>query len=152
MNRRMKQAILAALVLTFASPIVTLPAQAQSVYGQRNRVDSQRTLRMVERLETNTDQFKSTLDRALDDSRLNGSNREDNINQYVRDFERATDSLKDQVNDGDRAARAVREVVNRASRIDNIVQRRRLGQDAQRSWAVVRRDVSSLASLYGTRY
>src|SRR5215510_12302637 len=50
---------------------------------------------VIRNLETDTDTFKKSLDRALDHSALDGTNYEDEINNYVKEFEHATDKLKD---------------------------------------------------------
>jgi CHASE3 domain sensor protein len=78
---------------------------------------------------------------------LNGSNREDNINQFVRDFEQATDHLRDRFDKGQRITADVQEVLNRASRIDNFMRRRRLGNNVESEWVSLRQDLNELARL-----
>ncbi len=105
------------------------------------------TQQILNRIEDRTDRFRDSLDSALDDSRLNGSNREDNINQFVRDFEQATDRLRDRFDRGQRITADVQEVLNRASRIDNLMRRRRLGSNVEREWVSLRQDLNELARI-----
>ncbi len=58
------------------------------------RVNDGQVQYLLNRIEQRTDVFKRTLDTALDRSRLDGSDSEDMINDYVTDFENATDELK----------------------------------------------------------
>lgn len=46
---------------------------------------------IIRDLETDTDRFKGSLDHALDRSSINSGRAEDEINDYVRKFEEATD-------------------------------------------------------------
>ena len=54
---------------------------------------------IIRNLETDTDTFKRSLDRALDHSPLAGTRSEDEINEYVKQFEQASDKLKDKAED-----------------------------------------------------
>lgn len=117
----------------------------QQVY----RVNEREVKNLVKRIENGADRFKRSLDRALDRSRLDGTNREDNINQYVRDFEEATNRLRDRVNDNNRAeANDAQEVLNRAQVIDGFMRRQRLDSRAENDWTRLRGDLDSLARLY----
>ena len=81
--------VLAALV-GFGS-IRELQAQTQRAYRYNDNYMRQ----LLNRLETRTDRFSNLVPNALDNSRIDGTQREDNINQLVTDFEHATDQLKD---------------------------------------------------------
>ncbi|MBD1835627.1 hypothetical protein H6F61_23805 [Cyanobacteria bacterium FACHB-472] len=141
MLNRFKPVLLTALLVAIASPtIIPQQVQAQSLdrryYGQIEQ--------LLERIETRTDSFRRIVDGALDRSRMDGSSREDNINEYIRNFEQATNRLRDRYNRRQVASNDVREVLNRAARIDEFMQRRRLGGEAEREWASLRRDLAQL--------
>jgi ABC-type transporter Mla subunit MlaD len=78
---------------------------------------------------------------------LNDSNREDNINQFVRDFEEATKGLRDRFDRGQRISDNVQEVLNQASRIDSFIRRQRLSTSVEREWVSLRQDLNELARL-----
>lgn len=141
MLNRFKPVLLTALLVAIASPtIIPQQVQAQSLdrryYGQIEQ--------LLERIETRTDSFRRIVDGVLDRSRMDGSSREDNINEYIRNFEQATNRLRDRYNRRQVASSDVREVLNRAAKIDEFMQRRRLGGDAEREWASLRRDLAQL--------
>ena len=107
---------------------------------------------IIRQLETDTDSFKSSLDRALDHSPLNGSRTEDEINGYVKNFEEATDRLRDRAEDRDYAPGLAREVLSRGRAINNFMTTHRLGKDAETDWARVRSNLNRLAAAYNLRW
>jgi hypothetical protein len=133
--------ILAVLTLTCLM-LSTGNAVAQRPWYRGNVRD------IIRDLETDTDHFKSSLDHALDRSRLNGSRREDEINEYVKKFEEATDRLRERAEDHQDAPGLAREVLNRARSINGFMRSRRLGGDAESDWARVRNDLNRLANAY----
>lgn len=142
MLNRMRYAMMMALILALAS--IGMTAQAQY------RTNDRQVRQLIRRIEDRTDRFRSSLNSALDRSRLDGTNREDNINQFVNDFEQATNRLRDNFNSRQSTTSDVQEVLNRASRIDRFMQRQgsRLDATAQNDWIALRSDLSTLASYY----
>ena len=102
----------------------------------------------IRQLESDTDQFKSSLDSALDRSSLNGSRAEDEINDYVKKFEEATDRLRDKAEDREYAPNAAREVLSRGRAINNFMRSNRLGGRAESDWVRVRSNLNRLANSY----
>lgn len=123
-----------------------LGADSLQAQWRRSRYDTNdgQMQQLLDSIERRTDRFRSSLDSELDNSRLNGSRREDNINQFVRDFEQATSRLRDRFNKRESVDDDVREVLNRASRIDNFLRRRRLGGGVESDWARLSQDLSTL--------
>lgn len=134
-------AILTAAVLTFVI-LSTGSTLAQKPWYRGNVRD------IIRDLETDTDHFKSSLDNALDHSRLNGSRAEDEINEHVKRFEEATDRLRDRSEDRQYAPNLAREVLNRGRSINQFMIRHRLGGRAESDWAKVRSDLNRLANSY----
>ena len=118
-----------------------LPAQRTSVVRTNVR-------QIIRNLETDTDTFKSSLDRALDHSPLDGTRSEDEINEYVKQFEHATDRLKDKAEDQKYAPNLAREVLVRGRSINAFIRKHQLGHDANNDWARVRDDLTLLAHGY----
>lgn len=89
-------------------------------------------------------------------ARSNGTNREDNINQQVKELENAIDRLR---NDFDRAQTwaetrsQVQRVMNEADEVNAIVRRGRWrrGGVVKSEWALVRSDLNKLAAVYNLR-
>ncbi|MBD2179680.1 hypothetical protein H6S82_13390 [Planktothrix sp. FACHB-1355] len=140
---KIKRVLLIALVIAGTSIGISSEAQAQRF----PRRDNGQVEQILSRIESNTDRFQDSLDDALDRSRLNGTNQEDEINRYVKDFERATDRLLDRYDRGQNVTSDLRSVLSSASRIDNFLQRRRLGPRVERDWSTVRRSVNDLEGI-----
>ena len=103
---------------------------------------------IIRNLETDTDTFKRSLDRALDHSPLDGTRSEDEINEYVKQFEHATDKLKDKAEDQKYAPNLAREVLLRGRSINSFMRKHQLGQDPNNDWARVRNDLTLLSHGY----
>ncbi|HXG64048.1 MAG TPA: hypothetical protein VNO70_03010 [Blastocatellia bacterium] len=151
MIRNMKNAWLAALAVF---QVVMLSSAGFSALAQQRayRVSDQQVETVLRRIETRTDAFRSSLMSALDQSRLDTTRREDNINQFVADFEAATDRLRDRFDNRQSVAADVRDVLDRAAYIDDFMQRHRLAYRAEQDWNLVRSDLNLLANYYNVTW
>ena len=140
----MRHSVALAIVFAFTSLGMTVAAQ-QRPY----RLSDQQVKDLLSRIEQDTDTFRPNLDRALARSRIDGNRKEDNINQFVKDFEQATDRLRDRVNDRRSGAADVEDVLRRASFIDSFLLRNQLNTRAEPAWQNLRRDLDDLARAYG---
>lgn len=139
----MKHSFYAAMVMMMLAAFgVTTQAQRQP-----SRVSDQQVQNVLRRLETDTDRYRESLDEGLDRSRYDGSRTEDDIVSFVRNFEEATDRLKDRFNNRRSVAGDVEEVLERAAVIDDFMRRNRLTARAERDWRIVRQDLNQLARL-----
>ena len=116
--------------------------------AQRTTVVRTNVREIIRNLETDTDTFKRSLDRALDHSPLDGTHSEDEINEYVQQFEHATDKLKDKAEDQKYAPNLAREVLIRGRSINTFMRKHQLSQDANNDWTKVRDDLTLLAHGY----
>lgn len=127
--------------------ILLVVFQAPATQGQQLRTTAT-TKQLVSRLETNTDRFSTSVDAALDRSRLDDSHLEDQFNALVDEFELATDDLKDQIDRDMVIAADVREVLRRALSLDMFMRRHTLTPAAQANWTQVKKDLEQLAGSY----
>jgi hypothetical protein len=102
----------------------------------------------VRSLESNTDKFAESLNKALDASKLDGTKTQDQINGFVDQFEEATDKLEQSVEDQKLAPGAYKVVVKRAKVINKFMLKNKLGPEAEADWAKVRNDINSLGKSY----
>jgi DNA repair ATPase RecN len=102
----------------------------------------------VRSLESHTDKFAESLNKALDASKLDGTKVQDQINGFVDQFEEATDKLEQGVEDKNLAPGAYKEVVKRAKVINKAMLKYKLGPEAEADWALVRNDINSLGKSY----
>ena len=136
-------------ILIALSTIVTLCLIQNSQAQRASRINVREIIRQ---LETDTDRFKPSLDSALDDSQLNGTKAEDEINEYVKRFEEATDRLRGRAEDREAAPGVAREVLTRARYINTFMRSHRLSARAVADWATVRNDLNRLAIAYNIRW
>lgn len=129
-------------LIVLAVGTVSVTASAQRPWYRGN------VREIIRQLESDTDRFKGSLDRSLDDSHLNGTRAEDEINRYVKEFEEATDRLRDRAEDRDFAPGAAREVLARGRSINVFMRTNRLRGGAEADWARVRNDLNRLANGY----
>src|SRR6478672_6358383 len=81
-------------ILCVCSALIFTTANAQ-VIGQPYRINDKEVEKIIRRVEQQSDRFKSSLDSALDKSRFNGTNREDDINSSIKAFYEQTKRLRD---------------------------------------------------------
>lgn len=127
---------------------VSIPVQAAGPGGYtKAQVD-----RIIKRVETRSDAFVGAFDRALDNSPLNGSNREDYLNKRAKDLEKALDELR---RDFDRRdlwienRDEVRRCLNIATDINVAMKNRHLGPGVELQWKLLRIELNALAKAYG---
>lgn len=131
-------------VLCVCSAILVATVEAQQPY----RINDKEVEKILKRIEQQSDRFKSSLDSALDKSRLNGTNREDDINSFVKDYYEQTKRLRDRFDHKHSASTDVSAVLEKAARIDDFMQRNRLSSRAQDDWSKLKTNLDELGSAY----
>lgn len=120
-----------------------------------NRYDS-RTLRdAARRLDDRSGDFQRHLDTALDRSRIDGTRREDRINEIASEFRNAASALRNSVGDGrniNRSSDEARRVLQLGSRIDQFIGRQRLNNRAESDWSQIRQDLRVIADIFGFNF
>ncbi len=142
--------VLVVLVAVLGTLVVTTnEANAQRRARAASRYQIDQTIR---RVETNADRFVAALNDSLDNSRLEDTNAEDNLNGRARALGDATDKLRREFDRGDSLQenrRYVRDCLVIASRMDRTMRARRFGRQTEGIWVVVRNDLNALARYYG---
>jgi hypothetical protein len=132
------------MVLAIASPSF---AQLRGRGYTRVSVD-----RLIRQAENRSDQFVAMFDRALDRSRLEGSIREDRLNERALQLERELNAVRLEFN-RTRNHYSIRSHVanalNAAQSINTVMRNRRLYPVAERQWLLLRADLNRLAAVYG---
>ncbi len=120
--------------------------------GLPYRVGDAQLRQLIRRIETRTDTFRASVDTALDRSRYDGTRAENNVNQFIRDFEAATDALRNRFNSRNSATGDVENVLRRAAFIDEFMRRNNLTRRAEDTWSLLRTDLNELASSYSVAW
>lgn len=125
--------------------------QMTAAYGQQLRTTAA-TKQIISSLETNTDRLTKTVDAALDRSRLDDSDLEDQFNALVDELELAADRLEDRMDDDFVIASDVREVLRRGLRLDMFMKHHALTPAAQTNWNQVKSNLEQLARAYSINW
>jgi hypothetical protein len=106
---------------------------------------------IITRVENRSDDFVRNFDAALDRSGLDGTRREDTLNDRARRLERSLDELRREF-DRKESYLATRPEVSRtlniAAEINQVMRRRRMGAETERQWTLLRVELNTLADVY----
>ena len=151
MGKNVSRVIMAAVAL-FMVAGASISAEAQRTRGIRVRGYTKAHVeQLIRRVENQTDRFVRSFDRSLDQSRADGTLREDTLNQRARDLENAVDVLRQEFDRTDRyqdTRSQVSGVLNVAEDINRAVRRRSLRGNTERLWSRVRAELNELAAVY----
>ena len=105
------------------------------------------------RLDRLAKDFERDVDRALDRSRANGSNREDRVNDEVHQFRRAAGDFKSRVGNGrdlNRSSNEARRLLQEAQDVDRLA--RRLDGRTSSTWSQIQQELRYISNVYGFGY
>ena len=146
MKRTTTIILMTLMVTSLAVPSLFAQGRARGRHFSKVEVE-----RIIKRVETRSDEFKDAIDKNLDNSRLDGSKKEDNINEQVKQFERVLDDLRGDFDKNDQW-RAVRDdvgdVLRQADEVGRIVKNNRFNAKVETGWLALRRDLNTLAGVY----
>lgn len=151
---------LGSLLVTFASGCLIFVGLSATGFAQGTHQGNYYTKadveRIIKRVEERSDAFRKVVDHVLDRSALDGTNREDNINQQVKELENAIDTLRkdfDRAQTWEETRGQVEKVLNESDEVNAIVRRgrSRRGSPVKNEWALVRNDLNRLFGIYNLR-
>ena len=163
----MRKNTLAFSILAAAILALSLPVAAAAQWGGRDRYpdnrnngrygryDDREVRDSAQRLERLAKDFERDMDRALDRSRVNGTNREDRINEEVHQFRRAAGDFKSRVGNGrdlNRSADAARRVVDEAQQVNRMARPRWFDNRLASEWSAIEQELRFISDVYGFRY
>ncbi len=136
------------LACSLAALFAFVPSAGAQVEGQPYRISDREVTRLLDRIKSKTNTFRSSLKKALNKSRRDRTQREDNINDFVKAFEEETKRLDDRFDHHKSAVADVDSVLQRAARINTFMTLHPLDARAQGDWATLRADLGLLADAY----
>ncbi len=116
------------------------------------RLNDKEVKKLMAQLKKDTGRFRKSFDSSLDRSRLNGTNREDDINHFLKNYEDATERLYSRFKDNKSVGADVEAVLDGAAELDRFMTRRLASERAERDWAAVRDDLRRLADAYNVSW
>lgn len=102
---------------------------------------------MIKNLKNKTNRFEKQVDRDLDRSRYDGTNREDQFMDLVERFDDAVDDLS--TGNNRQNASEVQRVLQIGSQIDRQMSRLRLSGQSVQLWNAIEYDLNNLSNAYG---
>jgi len=116
------------------------------------RLNDKEVKKLMAQLKKDTGRFRKSFDSSLDRSRLNGTNREDDINHFLKNYEDLTERLYSRFKDNKSVGADVEAVLDGAAELDRFMTRRLASERAERDWAAVRDDLRRLADAYNVSW
>lgn len=110
--------------------------------------------RLISQAENHSDRFVAAFDRALDRSGMEGTIREERLNDRARDLENALNLVRQTYEQGGsnfEIRSQVDNALNIAERINNVMRNRQLSFQAERQWMMLRSDMNRLAATFNLR-
>jgi archaellum component FlaC len=150
-NRMFNNARLIALSLSLMFFGIAGEAIGQ-VLGQPHRLDDKQVGQIIRRVENQANAFRKSLDESLDKSRLDGTKREDDINAFIKEFDKETARLHDHFDNHKSAGADVEAVLNRAVRIDEFMSRHSLTERPHNEWRTLKANLDELAQAYNVSW
>ena len=160
----LKFSILAAALLALSLPVAAAAqwgGYPQDRYpdnrnnGRYGRYDDRALKDSAQRLDRLAKDFERDMDRALDRSRVNGTSREDRINEEVHQFRRAAGDFKSRVGNGrdlNRSADQARRLLDEAQQVNRIARPRWFDGRLASQWSSIEQELRYISDVYGFRY
>jgi hypothetical protein len=117
-----------------------------------DRMSDNNVKNLLGRIEKNADAFRHSHKDAVGHSRFDDTAAEGDIERYVKEFETATDRLKDHFSKKQTASGDAEEVLRRGAAIDGFMRRFSLSSRAQSDWSALRGNLDELARAYGVTW
>jgi hypothetical protein len=166
--RRMKMkrrttsiSILAAAVFALCLPVLAAAQGGYGYpdYGRQNgtygRYDQRYVRDSIHRLDRLAKDFEKDLNRALNNSRINGSRNEDYLNAQARDFRRAVGDLKSRFgngNDLNRSRNEAQRVMQEAQQFNQLGRSRAMDNRVASDWSQIQQELRVISNAYGIGY
>ena len=128
-----------------------LAAMAQGNLRYQTRYSKAQVSNIISKLETSSDKFRRDFDKAMDNSRYNGTSAEDEYNGNVRDFENNLDDLRREFNRTNswwEMRNRVQNVVRAGETVNSMMNSISFRRTLERQWNTMRNDLNTLADTF----
>jgi hypothetical protein len=141
--QNLKSIITAITLLVFSAMVLSAQTSPQS-----RRITDPQVRVILQRLEPSSTRFRTSLNSALVQSRIDQTRPENDINTFESGFEEAILQFRSQFGSHLEGVAAVESVLRQASLINEFMARNRLNRQVQSDWSVVRKELNGLAIVY----
>ncbi len=142
-------AIFAAALFSLAALAVPSTSFAQGRYS--NQYSKAQVGQIISNLESSSSRFKRDFDRAMDNSRYNGTRDEDRFNGYIKDFDEEIVDLRREYNRRNNwwdIRDEVDDVIDEAREVNNMMNTISFRRNLESQWNRLRNDVNKLADTF----
>jgi YmgG-like glycine-zipper protein len=101
---------------------------------------------LAQRIAVEANQFRRSLDLAVNRTRINNSSAEYQLRGRVSEFQLAANRFRDRTNRGQATVAEVEQLLEQARYIDGVLHTNQLTNRVENDWSVLRRDLSALAN------
>ncbi len=122
-------------------------------YGNNN--DTRYLRDVAERVKDRSRSLERSVDRFLDNSRVDGTRREDRINGEVREFRQAAERFRNRVDDSrdlNRSRQEAQNLIQAADHSERMLSRLRVDSRVYADWREIKQDLRTIANAYGLNY
>lgn len=123
--------------------------------GRNGNYDTRNLRSVAERIKERSKSLERSVDRLLDNSRVNGTRREDRINGEVREFRQAAERFRNRVDDSrdlNRSRQEAQNLFQTANRSERMLARLRVDSRTYADWREIKQDLRIVANAYGLSY
>jgi hypothetical protein len=123
--------------------------------GRMSDYERRQLRELARRIDDRSRDLQHDVDRLLDNSRYNGSNREDRINDEARDLREAAQRFRNVAGDNEDLYRSRDEagrLLQQASQVGRVLGRTRTDSRTSSDWNQLRSDLRAVANIYGLRF
>lgn len=137
------------VMLTLASP-ASAQWRGRDRWGSFSRASIDRLIRQAE---NDSDRFVRVFDRALDNSRLDQTMREERLNERASALEQQLNVVRQEFERGgfNSVRPEVQNALDLARRINTVMSNRRFDYVAERQWTMLRSDLNRLARAFNVQ-
>ncbi|MFL6375712.1 MAG: hypothetical protein ACJ73D_13675 [Pyrinomonadaceae bacterium] len=128
--------------------LIAATAVAASAQVMPYRVADRDVRMVINRIETESNTFRTDAQRDIDRNIWTSSNREESMSNLLDNFETAADQLRTNFTGRRSSASDVQMVLNRAMAVDRLMRNNTFTQRVQSEWAAIRTDLDTLAGYY----
>ncbi len=123
--------------------------------GRLSDYERRQLRELARRIDDRSRDLQRDVDRLLDNSRINGTRREDRINNEARDLREAARRFRNVAGDSDYLQRSRDEasrLLQEASRVGRMLSRLRIDSRTSSDWNQLRHDLRAVADIYNLRF
>jgi hypothetical protein len=139
------------IAMAFHRPVLANVTVATLVPATDALMSKAEVTQVMERIEAATDRFKEKFEKAMDARVVTKTNREDFFTRWAQDLEDVSDDMLEEYNEKDEKefSEELQNTLVIAAALNRMVLRSGLTEDVNTEWQSIRKDLNTLATVFG---